>query len=131
MKRFDKKELDAVNDVIKNGDYLSGFTTKFRGGDGVSTLAGISTAIAPYAVLPAFFISGIIVILISRITLHPSLWAGMAGYSIFVLLSFFEKTNVEITLVLGITLMFIAVLTHSIIFHKRHKEYFNIAGGKN
>ena len=112
------------------GHWNSPFT-KFRGGDGVSTLAGISTAIAPYAVLPAFFISGIIVILISRITLHPSLWAGMAGYSIFVLLSFFEKTNVEITLVLGITLMFIAVLTHSIIFHKRHKEYFNIAGGKN
>jgi len=104
--------------------------TKFRGGDGVSTLAGISTAIAPHAVLPAFFISGIIIILISRITLHPSLWAGMAGYSIFVLLSFFEKTNVEITVVLGITLMFIAVLTHSIIFHKRHKEYFNIAGKK-
>ena len=35
MKRFDKKELDAVNDVIKNGDYLSGFTTKFRGGEQV------------------------------------------------------------------------------------------------
>ena len=35
MKRFDKKELDAVQDVIKNGDYLSGFTTKFRGGEQV------------------------------------------------------------------------------------------------
>ena len=112
------------------GHWNSPFT-KFRGGDGVSTLGGISIAIAPQAVLPAFFISGILIILFSRITLHPSLWAGIAGYSIFVLLSFFEKTNVEIILVFGITIMFLAVLTHSIIFHKRHKEYFNIPREKS
>lgn len=112
------------------GHWNSPFT-KFRGGDGVSTLGGISIAIAPQAVLPAFFISGIMIILFSRITLHPSLWAGIAGYSIFVLLSFFEKTNVEIILVFGITIMFLAVLTHSIIFHKRHKEYFNIPREKS
>ena len=112
------------------GHWNSPFT-KFRGGDGVSTLGGISIAIAPQAVLPAFFISGILIILFSRITLHPSLWAGIAGYSIFVLLSFFEKTNVEITLVFGITIMFLAVLTHSVIFHKRHKEYFNIPREKS
>jgi len=35
LKRFDKKELDAVQNVIKNGDYLSGFTTKFLGGEEV------------------------------------------------------------------------------------------------
>tara|TARA_Y100000590_G_C15748045_1_gene1023030 strand:- start:13695 stop:14312 length:618 start_codon:yes stop_codon:yes gene_type:complete len=112
------------------GHWNSPFT-KFRGGDGVSTLAGISIAVAPYAVLPAFFFSGIIIILISRITLHPSLWAGIFGYSTFVILSFFDKTHVEITQVFGITLMFAAVLTHSIIFHKRHKEYFKISSVKN
>ncbi len=35
IKRFDQKEIDAVSNVIKSGKYLSGFTTKFRGGDEV------------------------------------------------------------------------------------------------
>ena len=35
MNRFDKKEIDAVQSVIKNGKYLSGFTTKFNGGEEV------------------------------------------------------------------------------------------------
>lgn len=35
MKRFDKNETDAVLKVIKNGKYLSGFTSKYRGGDEV------------------------------------------------------------------------------------------------
>jgi len=35
IERFDQKEIDAVSNVIKNGKYLSGFTTKFRGGDEV------------------------------------------------------------------------------------------------
>lgn len=35
LKRFDKKEVEAVKRVIEEGKYLSGFTTKFRGGDQV------------------------------------------------------------------------------------------------
>jgi len=35
IERFNQKEIDAVTNVIKNGKYLSGFTTKFRGGDEV------------------------------------------------------------------------------------------------
>lgn len=35
MKRFDEKEVEAVKRVIENGKYLSGFTTKFRGGEEV------------------------------------------------------------------------------------------------
>ena len=33
IERFNQKEINAVSNVIKNGKYLSGFTTKFRGGD--------------------------------------------------------------------------------------------------
>ena len=34
-KRFNDKEIEAVKNVIENGKYLSGFTTKFRGGEEV------------------------------------------------------------------------------------------------
>ena len=35
LKRFDEKEVEAVKNVVENGKYLSGFTTKFRGGEEV------------------------------------------------------------------------------------------------
>ncbi len=35
LERFDEKEMEAVRNVIENGKYLSGFTTKFRGGEEV------------------------------------------------------------------------------------------------
>jgi len=35
MKRFDRNELNAVKRVITSGKYLSGFTSKYRGGDEV------------------------------------------------------------------------------------------------
>mgnify|MGYP000161401519 FL=1 len=35
MKRFNEKEIDAITKIIKNGEYLSGFTTTFRGGEQV------------------------------------------------------------------------------------------------
>ena len=35
ISRFDKKEVNAVRKVIENGKYLSGFTTKFTGGEEV------------------------------------------------------------------------------------------------
>lgn len=35
MKRFDKREIDAMRKVIEKGKYLSGFTSKFRGGEEV------------------------------------------------------------------------------------------------
>jgi len=35
MKRFDKNEIQAVTNIIKSNSFLSGFTTKFRGGEEV------------------------------------------------------------------------------------------------
>jgi len=35
VKRFDHEEVNAVKNVIENGKYLSGFTTKFLGGEEV------------------------------------------------------------------------------------------------
>ena len=35
LKRFDHREVEAVRNVIENGKYLSGFTTKYLGGEEV------------------------------------------------------------------------------------------------
>ena len=35
LRRYDKNEISAVSKVIKEGKYLSGFTTKFHGGEEV------------------------------------------------------------------------------------------------
>ena len=35
MKRFDEREIEVVKQLIENGEYLSGFTTTFRGGEQV------------------------------------------------------------------------------------------------
>ena len=35
LNRFDKRETEAVRNVIEKGKHLSGFTTKFHGGEEV------------------------------------------------------------------------------------------------
>jgi len=35
MKRFDKREIEVITQLIENAEYLSGFTTSFRGGEQV------------------------------------------------------------------------------------------------
>src|SRR5437899_5649357 len=35
LKRFDDNEINAIKKVVEKGKYLSGFTSKFRGGDEV------------------------------------------------------------------------------------------------
>jgi len=37
MNRFDFKELEALKRVIKKGEYLSGFTSKYRGGEEIQS----------------------------------------------------------------------------------------------
>ena len=64
MKRFDEKELEAVTQIIENGDYLSGFTTTFRGGEQVqkfekdfARFIGVKHAISVNSGTAALFIS--------------------------------------------------------------------------
>ncbi len=64
MKRFDEKELEAVKQIIENGEYLSGFTTSFRGGEYVqkfekdfARFIGVKHAISVNSGTAALFIS--------------------------------------------------------------------------
>jgi perosamine synthetase len=64
MKRFNEKELEAVKQIIENGEYLSGFTTSFRGGENVqkfeknfARFIGMKYAISVNSGTAALFIS--------------------------------------------------------------------------
>ena len=106
------------------GHWNSPFT-KFRGGDGVSCVGGVAIALAPYAMLPAFFLSGIVIILLARISGNTSLLAGLIGYATFLLLATLFEPKVNSVTILGISFIFGSVLVHSVSFHKKHKVYFN------
>ena len=64
MNRFDEKELEVVKQIIENGEYLSGFTTTFRGGEYVqkfekdfARFIGVKHAISVNSGTSALFIS--------------------------------------------------------------------------
>ena len=112
------------------GHWNSPFT-KFRGGDGLSCVAGVAIALAPYAILPPFFLSGIVGILLARISGNPSLWAGLIGWATFLLLGTLFEPRVNPITILGISFLFGSVLVHSVSFHRRNKTYFDPATQQN
>ncbi len=93
--------------------------TKFRGGDGLSTLLGITMAMVPlYGVLAV--VTGGTVGLIARGTgHHASLWGGTAGYGFLLVRA--PEASVEISVVLGVVLLALLVLAHSVTGHRRRR----------
>jgi len=99
--------------------------TKFRGGDGVVTLMGASLGIAPITVFLGLTIGTITAVTMHKKLNHPSLWGGIVGFIVFITLSFRTDSNIDPAVVYGLTGLGVAIMLHSIYFHKRHKEYFN------
>lgn len=89
----------------------------FRGGDGLSTLVGITVAVlSVYSLFP--IVAGGIVATIARGTgHHGSLWGGTAGYSLLLLRSPMSGEN--IALVLGVVMLALMVLAHGVINNRR------------
>ena len=100
-------------------------STKFRGGDGVVTLMGASLGIAPITVFLGLTVGTITACIMHKKLNHPSLWGGIVGFIVFITLSFRPDSNIDPTGVYGLTGLGVAIMLHSIYFHKRHKEYFN------
>jgi acyl phosphate:glycerol-3-phosphate acyltransferase len=100
--------------------------TKFKGGDGVVTLMGTSMGIVPFVVLVGVLIGTTISVVMNKKLAHPSLWGGIAGYLVFISLSFRASSNIDPLVVYGLTGIGIAILLHSMYFHKRHKNYFEV-----
>ena len=99
--------------------------TKFRGGDGVVTLMGASLGIAPLTVLLGLTAGIVTAFLVHKKLNHPSLWGGIVGFIVFITLSFQPDSHIEPAIVYGLTGLGVAIMLHSIYFHKRHKEYFS------
>jgi glycerol-3-phosphate acyltransferase PlsY len=107
------------------GHWNSPFT-KFKGGDGVITLMGASMGIAALAVLASMALGTLVATVLNNKLDHPSLWGGIVGYAMFIGLAFRPNSNIDPNVVYGLTGLGIAILLHSMYFHKKHKEYFRI-----
>ena len=100
------------------GHWRSMFTG-FRGGDGLSTVMGITMAMVPvYGVLAV--VTGGTVALIARGTgHHASLWGGTAGYGFLLVRA--PVASVETSVVLGVVLLALLVLAHGFVGHRRRR----------
>jgi acyl-phosphate glycerol 3-phosphate acyltransferase len=107
------------------GHWNSPFT-KFKGGDGVVTLMGTSMGIAALVVFVSLALGVLVSTVLNKKLAHPSLWGGIVGYAMFIGLAFRPNSNTDPNVVYGLTGIGIAILLHSMYFHKRHKEYFRI-----
>jgi len=107
------------------GHWNSPFT-KFKGGDGVSTLTGLGLGIAPQQlIIPYIVIAIILLTMIYKKFSHPTIWGGSIGYIVFICMSIWDETYLDFSVVAGFSLLGICILFHSIYFHKKHKENFN------
>ena len=105
------------------GHWNSPFT-RFKGGDGVLSMMGTSIGIAWIPMLGPIIVAAAISIGLNRKLNHPTLWGGVAGFLLFIGLSFTPGSNTEPAVVYGLTGLGIGVMLHSMYFHRRHREYF-------
>jgi glycerol-3-phosphate acyltransferase PlsY len=105
------------------GHWNSPFT-KFKGGDGVVTLMGTSMGIVPLEVFISLLVGTAVAVIMNSKLNHPSLWGGIVGYTVFIVLAFRANSNIDPNVVYGLTGIGVAIMLHSMYFHKRHKNYF-------
>jgi glycerol-3-phosphate acyltransferase PlsY len=91
----------------------------FRGGDGLSTLLGITVAALPLLALPVIFVglsAAGIAVYTGR---HASLWGGGAGYGVMAAVAPFSQEKIALTL--GIVMLALMVLAHGIMGYRRRR----------
>ena len=100
------------------GHWYSMFT-RFRGGDGLLTLVGITVLAVPIYSLIALGV-GIAVGLRFRQQSHPTLYGGIACYGLLLSLPLFHRADTSITS--GIATLALAVLAHAVVSHVHHNQ---------
>ena len=123
---LDGAELLIPALAVLIGHWNSPFTG-FKGGDGVSSLVGTTIGIGWITLLAPIVVAITISISLNRKLNHPSLWGGIAGFLLFIALSFMPGSNIGPAIVYGITALGIGVMLHSVYFHRRHRAYFRAA----
>ncbi len=99
-----------------SGHWRSVFT-RFRGGDGVSTLVGITVALLPFYSLPSLVAGGLVAGIARGTGHHAALWGGTAGYGF--LLVRFPISPESTVMVVGVVVLSLMVLVHGVVGHRR------------
>ena len=92
---------------------------RFRGGDGLSTLLGITMAMIPLYGVLAVLTGGTVAFIARGMGHHASLWGGTAGYGFLLVRA--PVTSVGVSLVLGVVLLALLVLAHGVVGHRRRR----------
>lgn len=100
------------------GHWKSMFTG-FRGGDGLSTLLGITVAIIPVFGLIALTIGATVALIARQTGHHASLWGGSVAYGWLLVLGLTATTENASSL-LGVVVLALSVLAHGVIGHYRN-----------
>ena len=94
--------------------------TRFKGGDGISTWAGLIAGVAPLISIPPFVLAAVIRWRWGSKVSHPTYWGAIAGAALFVALSFVPASGVGAAEVYGLVGLGAAILIHSMVYHRRH-----------
>jgi acyl-phosphate glycerol 3-phosphate acyltransferase len=113
----DHMALPAAAAVVL-GHWHSPFTG-FRGGDGLSSLSGVSLVLLPTTTLLSVAFATIVFIVARRTDYHPTLWSSAAGYGFL----FWRATTSDASLAvaLGIAALSLLVIGHAVLGHRRQR----------
>ena len=89
---------------------------RFRGGDGLSPLIGITVAMLSTLGILAVVTGGLVAMIARGTGHHPTLWGGTAGYGFLLVRSPAAENS---ALVIAVVLLAIIVLVRSVIGHRR------------
>ena len=123
--------IPAVAAVV--GHWNSPFT-RFKGGDGVSTLTGIGIGLIGIAVFLPYVVVAIICLGGRSRFAHPSLWGATLGYITLMIIAFvpFGHANSVFTpdlntvVVIGAICLGLAILAHSAVYHRRSRSWRDV-----
>ena len=93
--------------------------TRFRGGDGLSTLIGITVTALPVYGIVAVVTGGIVALIARRAGHSPALWGGISAYSFLLLRAPFSQDNVNIEF--GVVCLALMVLIYGSAGHRRRR----------
>ena len=108
------------------GHWNSPFT-KFRGGDGVASLFGVTAGTFGIAFIIPTLVIGVTMYAIKGYRAHPSFWGGIAGLTTLgMVLAFTDGgfTRDELTAYVGVTVLAALVMAKSVSYHRRHGPFF-------
>lgn len=101
--------------------------TKFRGGDGVAALFGVTAGTFGIAFIIPTLAIGVTMYFVRAYRAHPSFWGGIAGLTTLGMVLVFTDggfTRDELTAYIGITALSALVMAKSVSYHRRHGPFF-------